>query len=138
MTQPLSPDPITQHLYAHHRQALYKIYEILPPPLDDTPDGYAERDASVVELISQYVPASSAEAELAAMVVAGTQYWQHCMRGARQNEHDKPEHDRLTAQAARAGREARGFLISLQRVQTMRVKRESSKFRCLPGRSYRK
>ncbi|HET8995471.1 MAG TPA: hypothetical protein VFN42_02275 [Acetobacteraceae bacterium] len=126
MTQPLPDTSFAQRLYTTHYEALFKVYPILPPPLEDTPEGYARRDAAVIEQIAQLVPASAIEAELAAKAVAGFEYWAHCLREAAPVPHDSPLHDRLTAQAARVGRDARGYLASLQRVQTMRTKREAT------------
>lgn len=51
----------------------------------------------------------------------------HYRREAARNQDDAKEHDRLTAQASRSGRDARGYLAALDRAQKTRTKRESSR-----------
>jgi len=88
----------------------------------------------VLNQIKQLVPASAIEAELAAKSVAAGEFQLGCMRQARQLVQRNPSrHDELLAQAARMGREARGHLASLLRVQAARVKRETTRqgaFQC--------
>lgn len=114
--------------YASYYEALHKIRAILPDPLEDTPDGYARRDTAAIEQIATLVPASGVEAELAAHFVAASEIGLDCMHAARILRLSDPKrHDQLLAQAARMGRDARGYLSSLHRVQRMRMKREATK-----------
>ena len=117
-------DPSLHRPFNCYYEAIHKLRPVLPPPLEQTPEGYARRDNAVVEQIAQLVPASHTEVELAAKFVGAAEYAQDCMHLARQHQDDLAQHGQLLAQSARSGREARGFLASLLRLQTMRMKRE--------------
>ena len=114
--------------YDSFYEAFYKVRDTLPPPLEETPEGYARRDRAVLNQIKQLVPASAIEAEFAAKSVAAGEFQLGCMREARQLAQRNPSrHDDLIAQAARMGRESRGHLASLLRVQAARAKREATR-----------
>jgi len=123
-----SPAEILENLpYDSYYEAFYKLRDTLPPPLEETAEAYARRDRAVLNQIKQLVPASAIEAELAAKSVAAGEFEFGCLREARRLAQRNPSrHHELIAQAARMGRESRGYLASLQRVQALRVKREAT------------
>jgi hypothetical protein len=123
---PSPKNPTLERPYASFYEALHKIRPILPDPVENSPDGYARRDQSIVEQIAQLVPATGVEAELAAHFVAASEYGLQCLREARQNQDDEELQDQLVSQSVRMGRDARGYLASLQRVQALRMKREQT------------
>jgi hypothetical protein len=102
------------------------LREGLPPPIEDTPEGWLRRDRTAIATVASLVPASSAEARLAAHHVAATAHSDDALREAVQQAADPKRVAQARAQSASMGREARGFLGSLLRLQAARQKREAN------------
>ena len=113
--------------YDSFYEALHKVRLTLPPPLEETPEADARRDRGVLNQIKQLVPASAIEAEFAAKCIACGEFQMGCLREAREFGDAHPrKRDKAIAQAVSMGREARGHLASLLRVQATRTRREKT------------
>jgi hypothetical protein len=117
--------------YQLQRDLYLQVVEILrgnlPPPPTDTPDAWLRRDHLAIAEVSALLPASPPEAKLAAMHVAAMAHAADCLRQVvvAQAAGDLKRVAQCYAQNARMGREARGYLGSLLRLQTVRGKREA-------------
>jgi hypothetical protein len=120
-------DPEYQLQRDHYLQAVEHLRTHLPPPDTDTPEAWLRRDSLAIAEVAALVPASPPEVRLAAMHVAAMAHAGHCLRMAvhAQAADDLKLVERLYAQNARMGREARGYLGSLLRLQSVRGKREA-------------
>jgi hypothetical protein len=98
----------------------------LPPPIEDTPEGWLRRDRTAIATVASLVPVSSAEARLAAHHVAAMAHSEEALREAVLQAADPKRVAQLRGQSASMGREARGFLGSLLRLQAARQKREAN------------
>jgi hypothetical protein len=119
---------ITDRLpYDSYYEAIHKVRFALPPALEETPEAYARRDRGILNQIKQLVPASAIEAEFAAKCVACGEVQMGCLREIRELGKDHPKQRKLLfSQAAAMGREARGHLASLLKVQATRTTREKT------------
>jgi hypothetical protein len=106
--------------------AVQDLRAALPPPIEDTPEGWLRRDRTAIATVASLVPASSAEARLAAHHVAATAHSDQALREAVQQAADPKRVAQARAQSASMGRESRGFLGSLLRLQAARQKREAN------------
>jgi hypothetical protein len=99
----------------------------LPPPDTDTPEAWLRRDSLAIDEVAALVPASPPEAKLAALFVAAMAHAGDCLRQVvlAQAAADPKRVAQLYAQNARMGREARGYLGLLLRLQAVRGKREA-------------
>jgi hypothetical protein len=112
---PQQPDPTHQLARDIHCRAVETLRTMLPPPIDDTFKARTRRDRAALAAVATLVPASPAEAHLAARHVAAGEHAQHCLRLAGQ----------LRAQAASMGRESRRYHAALLRMQAQRGKLEA-------------
>jgi len=102
------PDPAQQLLRDIHNRAVDTLRGTLPPPSDDTPKVRARREHAALAGVASLMPATAAEADLAARHVAADIPANDCLSLAGQ----------LRAQAASMGREARGTYAALRRMQS--------------------
>jgi len=107
-------------------EAAETLRAMLPPPLTDTPEAWTRRNRVAMARVAALVPASCVEADLAALAVAAAAHAKDCLRQASECEDDRKESGKLRAQAASMGREARGYLGKLDRMQVVRLKREAT------------
>jgi hypothetical protein len=98
----------------------------LPPPIEDTPEGWLRRDRTAIATVASLVPVSSAEARLAAHHVAAVAHSDDALRQTVLQAADPKRVAQARAWSASMGREARGFLGSLLRLQAARQKREAN------------
>jgi hypothetical protein len=123
---PYQLDPEMQLQRDIYYEAAQTLRGSLPPPIEDTPEGWLRRDRTAIATVASLVPASSAEARLAAHHVAAVAHSDEALRQAVQQAADRKRVAQLRAQSASMGREARGFLGSLLRLQAVRQKREAT------------
>ncbi len=124
-TEPQPPDPAVQLHREIQRRAADTLRGMLPPPIDDTPEARAIRDHAALAEVASLVPASPAEARLAANHVAAMDHASDCLRQVGLHAADPRRADQFRAQAASMGREARGYFNALVRLQVVRKKREA-------------
>jgi hypothetical protein len=98
---------------------------MLPPPLTDAPDDWLRRDRVALATLAAVVPANPAEVRLAALSVAALAHAEDCYAEIARHTGDVKATGQLRAQAASMGREARGYMGALLRMQAVRVKREA-------------
>jgi hypothetical protein len=110
-----------------YHQAIGTLRGTLPPPLTDTPEAWADRDRTAIAMVAALAPANAAEASLAAWHVATMAHAGECLREAVRHAADPKRAAESRTQAANMGREARGGLDSLLRLQTARQNREADR-----------
>ncbi|HEX5326289.1 MAG TPA: hypothetical protein VFW75_06440 [Acetobacteraceae bacterium] len=71
----LAPD-LTAIAWHHLAHTLRKT---LPPPLTDTPEDLLRRDQAAIARIAALCPVTVAEADIAALYVATSEQWKHCL-----------------------------------------------------------
>ncbi len=106
--------------------AVQDLCSRLPPPIENTPEGWARRDRVAIATVACLLPGNAAETSLAAHHVAAMAHASAALRGAVHDAADPTEAARHRAQAASMGREARGFLAKLLQAQAARTKREAN------------
>ncbi|HEY3848965.1 MAG TPA: hypothetical protein VGL95_17820, partial [Acetobacteraceae bacterium] len=122
---PHQPDPAIQLQRDVHYEVVATLRASLPPPLTDAPEDWDRRDRVALATLAAVVPASPAEARLAALHVAAIAHAEDCYAHAARHTDDVKVTGQLRAQAASMGREARGYMGALLRMQAARVKREA-------------
>jgi hypothetical protein len=118
-------DPGVELTVECHRHAAVALRGMLPPPAEDTPEAWLSRDRDAIAMVSALVPGNPAEARLAAHHVAALAQAEHCFCQLAQHTGDQKTANQLRAQAACMGREARGYMNALLRLQAVRRKREA-------------
>jgi inorganic triphosphatase YgiF len=121
-----SPPPpaieLSTPLYYH---LVYTITDLLPPPLDDTPEGLRARNHAAIAKVAALLPVNANEIDLAAQCIAARAQAEDVLRLLRQNAHDIGLMIRLNAQYASMVRTSLSVLGRLMRVQASRQKREA-------------
>ena len=126
-TPPPHPqDPDLQLQRDIHRVAAEILRAMLPPPLTDTPEAWDLRNRAALAEVASLIPGNPAEARLAARQVAAGAHADDCMRQVAWHRADPKRADQLRAQAAKMGREARGYAATLLRLQAVRKKRDAN------------
>src|SRR5580693_4770968 len=120
---PYQPDPELQLQRDIYYEAAQTLRGSLPPPIEDTPEGWLRRDRTAIATVASLVPASSAEARLVAHHVAAVAHSDEALRQVVLQAADPKRLAQARAWSASMGREARGFLGSLLRLQAARQKR---------------
>jgi hypothetical protein len=120
---PLDPD--LQFLRGIHLRAVDTLHGMLPPPAADSSEAWLVRDQAALASVASLVPGNPAEGRVAANHVAAMEHASQCLAEVADFPHDPKQVARLRAQAASMGREARGYLSILLRMQAIRLKRES-------------
>jgi hypothetical protein len=122
--QPHDPD-LQLHGEIHYRAATL-LRSMLPPPLIDTPEERAIRDQAALAEAVALIPGNLKEVSLAVRSVAAAAHQADCIRLAVLHADDPKRAAQLSAQAASMGREERGSLGMLLRLQAVRKKREAN------------
>jgi len=125
-SQPSPSDPARELQRDVYYQAVEILRSMLPGPLTDTPEAWARRDRVAIAKVAAMVPANPAEGELAAHHVALMAQAADALRQVLQHADDLQRAAQCRAQAASAGREARGCLGALLRAQAARRKYEAT------------
>lgn len=118
-------DPNLQLLRDIHLRAVDTLHGMLPPPAGDSSEAWLVRDHAALASVASLVPGNPAEGRVAANHVAAMEHASQCLAEVADFPHDLKQVARLRAQAASMGREARGYLGTLLRMQAIRLKRES-------------
>jgi hypothetical protein len=128
--QPCQPDPailLGQDIYYCLADTLRTG---LPEPADTTPEGRDRQIRTAIADAAALVPASSVEARFAANAIAALAQAEACRRDIGLHAHDPKRAGQARAQAASMGRESRGYVNTLLRLQRTREKREATSAGC--------
>ena len=121
-----SPPPPAIELSTHlYYQLVYTLTDLLPPPLDDTPEGLRARNHAAIAKVAALLPVNANEIDLAAQCIAARAQAEDVLRLLRQHPNDINLVIRLNAQYASMVRTSLSVLGRLMRVQALRQKREA-------------
>jgi hypothetical protein len=119
------PHPSTNlstHLYY---QVVYTLTDLLPPPLDNTPDALRTRNRAAIAKVASMLPVNANEVDLAAQCIAARAQAEDILRLLRENTDDIHLVMRLNAQYSSMVRTSLSVHGRLMRVQAARQKREA-------------
>jgi hypothetical protein len=117
------PQPATNlstHLYY---QLVYTLTDLLPPPLDSSPEALRTRNHAAIAKVAALLPVNANEADLAAHCIAARAQAEDILRLLRENAGDLTLVIRLNAQYASMLRTSLSMHARLMRVQAVRQKR---------------
>ncbi len=121
-----SPPPPAIELSTHlYYQLVYTLTDLLPPPLDDTPEGLRARNHAAIAKVAALLPVNANEIDLAAQCIAARAQAEDMLRLLRQHASDINLVMRLNAQYVSMVRTSLSVLGRLMRVQALRQKREA-------------
>src|ERR1700729_657650 len=106
-------------------QLVYTLTDLLPPPLDDTPEALHVRIRAAIAKVAALLPVNANEADLAAQCIAARAQAEEMLRLLRQNADDIGLVMRLNAQYGSMVRTSLSVHGRLMRVQALRQKREA-------------
>ena len=106
-------------------QLVYTLTDLLPPPLDDSPEALRARNLSAIAKVSALLPVNANEADLAAQCIAARAQAEDILRLLRQHAGDIQLVMRLNAQYSSMVRTSLSVHARLMRVQAVRQKREA-------------
>jgi hypothetical protein len=106
-------------------QLVYTLTDLLPPPLDDTPEGLRARNHAAIAKVAALLPVNANEFDLAAQCIAARAQAEEMLRLLRQHAGDIGLVIRLNAQCASMVRTSLSVHGRLMRVQALRQKREA-------------
>jgi hypothetical protein len=113
---------LTKHLYY---QLVYTLTDLLPPPLDDSPEALRTRNHAAIAKVAALLPVNANEADLAAQCIAARAQAEEMLRLLRQNAGDIGLVMKLNAQYGSMVRTSLSVHGRLMRVQALRQKREA-------------
>ena len=99
-TEPEPPDLALLLPRDAYYQLVHSLRGLLPPPVTDAPEDEARRDNAAIAQVASLLPATAAEATLAAQFVAAHAHAADCLRLARRFESDGALFLKFTAQSA--------------------------------------
>src|SRR6185295_17107320 len=99
-TEPEPPDLALLLPRDAYYQLVHSLRGLLPPTVTDAPEDEARRDNAAIAQVASLLPATAAEATLAAQFVAAHAHAADCLRLARRFEGDGALFLKFTAQAA--------------------------------------
>ena len=105
-------------------QLVYTLTDLLPPPLDDTPEALHVRNRAAIAKVAALLPVNANEADLAAQCIAARAQAEEMLRLLRQHASDIGLVMRLNAQYGSMVRTSLSVHGRLMRVQALRHKRE--------------
>ena len=120
-----SPHPaidLSTHLYY---QLVHTLTDLLPPPLDDSPEALFTRNHAAIAKVAALLPVNANEADLAAQCIAARAQAEDILRLLRQHAGDIKLVMRLNAQYGTMVRTSLSVHGRLMRVQALRQKREA-------------
>jgi hypothetical protein len=106
-------------------QLVYTLTDLLPPPLDDSPEALHDRNHAAIAKVAALLPVNANEADLAAQCIATRAQAEEMLRLLRQHAGDIGLVLRLNAQYGSMVRTSLSVLGRLMRVQAVRQKREA-------------
>jgi hypothetical protein len=119
---PHAPLNLSPQLYY---QLTYTLTDLLPPPLDDSPDALRARNHAAIAKVAAMRPVNANEADLAAQCIVARAQAEDIMRLIRENRHDIKLVTRLNAQYVSMARMSMATHKHLMQVQAVRQKREA-------------
>ena len=122
--QTSSPHPAIDLATPLYYQLVYTLTDLLPPPLDDTPEALLTRNHAAIAKVAALLPVNADEADLAAQCIAALAQAEDLLRLLRQNAGDIGLVLRLNAQHGSMVRTSLSVHGRLMRVQALRHKRE--------------
>ena len=111
-----SPHPTTELSTRLYYQLVYTLTDLLPPPLDDTPQGLRARNHAAIARVAALLPVNANEIDLAAQCIAARAQAEDLLRLLRQHATDIGLVMRLNAQYASMVRTSLAVLVRLMRV----------------------
>jgi hypothetical protein len=105
-------------------QLVYTLTDLLPPPLDDTPEALHVRNRAAIAKVAALLPVNANEADLAAQCIAARAQAEEMLRLLRQHAGDIGLVIRLNSQYGSMVRTSLSVHGRLMRVQALRQKRE--------------
>ena len=122
-----SPPPrqatdLTSKLYY---QVVYTLTDLLPPPIDGSPEALQARNQTAIAKVAALLPVNANELDLAAQCIAARAQAEDILRLLRQNTDDINLIIRLNAQYSSMVRTSLSVHARLMRVQAVRQKREA-------------
>jgi hypothetical protein len=106
-------------------QLVYTLTDLLPPPLDDSPEALRARNHAAIAKVAALLPVNANEADLAAQCIAARAQAEDILRLLRQHAGDIALTIRLNAQYGSMVRTSLSVLGRLTRTQAVRQKREA-------------
>jgi hypothetical protein len=106
-------------------QLVYTLLDLLPPPLDDTPEALRARNHAAIAKVAALLPVNANELDLAAQCIAARAQAEDTLRLTRQHANDIGLVMRLNAQYGSMIRTSLSVHARLMRVQAVRQKRET-------------
>jgi hypothetical protein len=106
-------------------QLVYTLTDLLPPPLDDSPEALRARNHAAIAKVAALLPVNANEIDLAAQCIAARAQAEEMLRLVRQNADDIGLVMRLNAQYGSMARTSLSIHRRLMRVQAVRQKREA-------------
>src|SRR5476651_2204661 len=106
-------------------QLVYTLTDLLPPPLDDTPEALHTRNLAAIAKVAGLLPVNANEADLAAQCIAARAQAEDLLRLLRQHAGDIGLVMRLNGQYGSMVRTSLSVHARLMRVQALRHKRQA-------------
>ena len=106
-------------------QLVYTLTDLLPPPLDASPEALRARNHAAIAKVAALLPVNANEIDLAAQCIAARAQAEDILRLLRQHADDIQLVMRLNAQYGSMVRTSLSVLGRLMRVQAVRHKREA-------------
>src|ERR1700712_3428213 len=106
-------------------QLVYTLTDLLPPPLDDTPEALLTRNHAAIAKVAALLPVNANETDLAAQCIAARGQAEDLLRLLRQHAGDIGLVLRLNAQYSSMVRTSLSVHGRLMKVQALRHKREA-------------
>jgi hypothetical protein len=125
MKTPPPPEPAVDLSPLVYRQLVYTLTDLLPPPLDDSPEALRARNHAAVAKVAALLPVGANEIDLAAQCIAARAQAEEMLRLVRQHADDIGLVMRLNAQYGSMVRTSLSVHARLMRVQALRQKREA-------------
>jgi hypothetical protein len=119
------PQPALDLAAPLYYQLVYTLTDLLPPPLDDTPEALLDRNLAAIAKVAALLPVNANEADLAAQCIAARAQAEDVLRLLRQHAGDIGLVLRLNAQYGSMVRTSLAVHGRLMRVQALRHKREA-------------
>jgi hypothetical protein len=124
--QPQQSDPTLLLPRDAYWQVVQYLHVSLPPPTTDAPEDNARRIRAAIAEVASLLPATAAEATLAAQYVAANAQAMDCLREVREHAADPAFAMKCNAQSGYMMQQARGAIGTLQRMQDRRRKLEAN------------
>jgi hypothetical protein len=119
------PQPAIDLSAPLYYQLVYTLTDLLPAPLDDSPEALHDRNHAAIAKVAALLPVNANEADLAAQCIAARAQAEEMLRLLRQHAGDIGLVMRLNAQYGSMVRTSLSVHGRLMRVQALRHKREA-------------